>query len=681
MLLHQENQNAAIGREELVGTKIARLGRKINTDWIDGRTRQIKCFLMGLDPRKDFLSCRQIVRTGHRMTRSVPEIRSGHDLGHREIHHRLTGINFLVTIPRIVQNPGRFILSKRALGKGAERMHADLISKPVQRIARRGHVVAVAELILVRDGVHHAVQAVNVCANSNGFFFDARINLRNGFDLRIDRFRTAVDLTQKICERLNSELNPLAKRRVRKISQLQVVLRVEPGLLLERRNRIVVKARPGIFPSVEMRHPIRDVDIDSVNACGRDLPHPLHISLPPLGGVRTDPDVLVAGANPEGRSPAENRGLACNFALQPIGMILRQRVSGLIAVRGDAFGTGDVNEGVVSSLMCRFRHVMNRLQLFFWLEEAFVAPRDIVVDFNAEYPARLGLIDNLLRVAALQAVGPNAGIVSPVLFIRDWRRRNAQRKRRYKDDYKKVVSFHQNRFLGMNFHYRSLIFRLESFKTSWSARHRRSRRSLPDRPLIAASNCRLHSVSAGMPNAPDVVVPSLRSPPSEAAPSSSFLWARQTSPAELSRATDNRRPGSPPQSPFRLRSSPKRAALQELPRFRHWQNRQSIPDIHSLRRSIPMRAGRDSRSAVPVRRWLQETDGSNSKCDRPESGASSTKRSSMRPRRARDKKRCRYKSRPHRASDSSAIRPTFRPLRLHQSRAGDCSTLRSVRSR
>src|SRR5208282_736127 len=124
-------------------------------------------------------------------------------------------------------------------------------------------------------------------------------------------------------------------------------------------------------------------------------------------------------------------------------MILRQRVRSLIAVRRDAFGPGDVDEGVVSGLMRRFRYVMNRLQLFFWLEKAFIASRNIVVDLNAEDTARLGLVDNLLRIAAPESVRADAHVVSPVLLGRDWSGRQAQREQSYKDPYeKRIPSFH-----------------------------------------------------------------------------------------------------------------------------------------------------------------------------------------------------------------------------------------------
>src|SRR2546427_3573713 len=40
---------------------------------------------------------------------------------------------------------------------------------------------------------------------------------------------------------------------------------------------------------------------------------PIYIRLPPLRRIRTEPDVFVTFANPERRTPAENRGFARDF--------------------------------------------------------------------------------------------------------------------------------------------------------------------------------------------------------------------------------------------------------------------------------------------------------------------------------------------------------------------------------
>ena len=59
------------------------------------------------------------------------------------------------------------------------------------------------------------------------------------------------------------------------------------------------------------------------------------------------------------------------------------------------------------------------LQFLLWIDEAFVAPGNIVVHFNAKDVAFLGVADDLFRVVALQAIGPDAHVVSPVLAGRE----------------------------------------------------------------------------------------------------------------------------------------------------------------------------------------------------------------------------------------------------------------------
>ena len=99
-------------------------------------------------------------------------------------------------------------------------MHAYLIAKPVQRLTRRCHVVAAAKFVFMRNRVYYRIQAINVGAHAHRFFFDSGIDLRNNLDLRIDRFRVAPNLRQKIGERLNPERDPLLERWIGKISQL-----------------------------------------------------------------------------------------------------------------------------------------------------------------------------------------------------------------------------------------------------------------------------------------------------------------------------------------------------------------------------------------------------------------------------------------------------------------------------
>ncbi len=288
-------------------------------------------------------------------------------------------------------------------------------------------MVAFAKFIFVSNRVDHRIETVNVSPHSYGFSFNPGIDFRNRLDLRIDALRGAVNLAQKIGEGLNPERNPLAERRIGKISQLQIVLRIESALLLECRDRIVIEAGPRVFPAVEVSHPVRNVDINSVNSRRRNLPHALHVGLPPLGSVGTDPNILISWPDPERAAPSEDRGLAGDLALQPVGMILGQRVRHLIPMRSDALGPGNVDESVIARLVRRFGHLADRLQFLFWIEKTLVAPGNVIVDLNPEHVALLRLARNLLRVAALQTISADADVVRPVLFFGIRRRDQPQR--------------------------------------------------------------------------------------------------------------------------------------------------------------------------------------------------------------------------------------------------------------
>ena len=125
--LHQLNQSVAEGVNKFLRMEVSSRGRKIYADGIDGDSRRIKCLLVFLDPLEDFLSGWKMVRAGHGVTGRIPEIRSGHHLRHRQVHHGLGHVHLLVAVPGIIQDPGWL-----ALGKRAEGVHADLIIEPVR---------------------------------------------------------------------------------------------------------------------------------------------------------------------------------------------------------------------------------------------------------------------------------------------------------------------------------------------------------------------------------------------------------------------------------------------------------------------------------------------------------------------------------------------------------------------
>src|SRR5438445_6937318 len=130
-----------------------------------------------------------------------------------------------------------------------------------------------------------------------------------------------------------------------------------------------------------MRHPVRNVNVNAVNSGGGDLANALHVLFAPGFGVRANPDVFVAFANPERSAAGEDGGLTRDFALEPIGMIFDDRVGGLFGIRSDAFSAGDVDEGLVASFMRFFGDGFDGSEFFGWVEKTFVAARKVVVNF------------------------------------------------------------------------------------------------------------------------------------------------------------------------------------------------------------------------------------------------------------------------------------------------------------
>src|SRR5438094_8429510 len=122
----------------------------------------------------------------------------------------------------------------------------------------------------------------------------------------------------EVGEGLNSELHPLAEVRVGKISQFQFVLSVERGLLLESRDSVVIETGPRIFPTFEMRHPVGNINVNTIDAGSRDLPKTLHVNLAPFHSVGSDPHVFVSFLDLELCSPTQNRLLSFTITLHTV---------------------------------------------------------------------------------------------------------------------------------------------------------------------------------------------------------------------------------------------------------------------------------------------------------------------------------------------------------------------------
>src|SRR5439155_23445992 len=127
--------------------------------------------------------------------------------------------------------------------------------------------------------------------------------------LPIQRLWRAINLRHEVREGLNSEFNPLAKIRIAERTQFQIFLCVQPRLLPEGGDGVIVETRPTLPPSIRMRHPVRNIHVNAINAGRCDLSHPFHVDLAPFGCIGSDPDILVALANPKSRATPEGRGL------------------------------------------------------------------------------------------------------------------------------------------------------------------------------------------------------------------------------------------------------------------------------------------------------------------------------------------------------------------------------------
>jgi len=58
----------------------------------------------------------------------------------------------------------------------------------------------------------------------------------------------------------------------------------------------------------------------------------------------------------------------------------------------------------------------NCIQFLLWIQEAFIAAGDIVVHFDAEDIALLGVANDAFSVGMIQAISTNPHVVGPVLL-------------------------------------------------------------------------------------------------------------------------------------------------------------------------------------------------------------------------------------------------------------------------
>ena len=99
-------------------------------------------------------------------------------------------------------------------------MHSHLVTEPVVRRARRSHVIAAAELVLMRNGVDDRIEAIHISADAGRFLLNAGINLGNGFDLGIHGLGGLIDFVQEFGEGVDPKIHPLAKIGIVEIANL-----------------------------------------------------------------------------------------------------------------------------------------------------------------------------------------------------------------------------------------------------------------------------------------------------------------------------------------------------------------------------------------------------------------------------------------------------------------------------
>ena len=274
-------------------------------------------------------------------------------------------------------------------------------------------VVALSEFVFVGNGVDDRVKLIDVGSDARSGLFNAWVDFGDDGNARVNRDGVAANFSEKIIDGADAEVDPLAEARVLRIAELDVFARVEARLLAEGGDGGVVEAGPRVFPAGEVRHPVRNVDVDAVDTSGCDLAHALHVKLAPCGRVGGYPHILFAFGDPESGVGAENSGLSRDLALQPARMIFREGMRAVGVLR-NTFGSGDVDEGFVVGLMRGERDLANRCEFGGRIEQTFVPAGDIVVDFDSVNAAGLGPLNDLLRVVRTEWEGGDADLAHPV---------------------------------------------------------------------------------------------------------------------------------------------------------------------------------------------------------------------------------------------------------------------------
>ena len=245
-------------------------------------------------------------------------------------------------------------------------------------------MIAITKFVFVRNCVNDCVHLVNIRADANRFRFNAGIDFGNGLDVGIDRLRISINVGDEVGQCADAKVHPFAEVVTREVAQLQVVTRIQSGFVFEGSDCVIVKAGPGVFPTFEVRHPIRDVYIYAINTCASNLANALHVDLAPFGGEGTDPNVFISLLDPECRAAAKKCRFTGDLALQPVGMVFRHGVWRFISIGCDALGARDVHECMIAGGMRFFCNRLNGFQLFGWVEETLVASGNIVVDLDAK---------------------------------------------------------------------------------------------------------------------------------------------------------------------------------------------------------------------------------------------------------------------------------------------------------